>query len=143
MAPTPTASRRQSRRAAFVLLYQMDVLAADPETVASRYAAGAGQPVPAYAREALDGASASREELDAQIDGAADGWTADRLGAVERAILRLALWEIEHRPDVPVEVSIDEAVELAKRYASPAAAGFVNGVLGRVARERRESGEGT
>ncbi|MEO9175776.1 MAG: transcription antitermination factor NusB, partial [Gaiellales bacterium] len=56
-------------------------------------------------------------------------------GTVERAILRLALWELSERPDVPAEVAIDEAIELAKRYASAEAASLVNGVLGRIARE--------
>ena len=65
----------------------------------------------------------------------ADEWTADRLGALERNILRLAILELD-RGDVPVEVAIDEAVTLAKRYSSEDAGRLVNGILGRIVTER-------
>ena len=74
---------------------------------------------------------AEREELDQRITAAADEWTADRLGALERNILRMAILELD-RGDVPVEVAIDEAVTLAKRYASEDAGRLVNGILGRM-----------
>ena len=74
-------------------------------------------------------------ELDEKITSAAEGWTADRLGAVERNVLRVALEELDER-EVPVEVVLDEAVGLAKRYASEDAAKLVNGILGRIVRER-------
>jgi N utilization substance protein B len=75
------------------------------------------------------------EELDGRITAAAEGWTADRLGAVERNILRLATYELECGR-VPLEVAIDEAVTLAKRYATEEAGRLVNGILGRIAREQ-------
>ena len=135
--PSPRAqSRRQARRAAFVVLYQADVLGTAPEPLLERHAADTGQPTDAYTREVVDGVLGASGRLDALVDGAADGWTARRLGAVERAVLRLALWEMLDREDVPAPVAIDEAVELARRYASPEAATFVNGVLGRIARDR-------
>ena len=71
----------------------------------------------------------------ASIDAAAEGWSAERMAVLERNILRLAVWEIG-RGEVPVAVAIDEAVSLAKRYASPEAATLVNGVLGRIARDQ-------
>jgi N utilization substance protein B len=74
-------------------------------------------------------------ELDEAISAAAHGWTADRLGAVERNVLRLAIHELD-AANVPVEVAIDEAVRLAKRYASDEAARLVNGILGRIAAEQ-------
>jgi N utilization substance protein B len=132
---TVAVSRRQARRAAFVLLYQLDMRDAPLESLYERYAADAGTPIPAYTREAVDGASGMLGILDRRLDGATQGWSIDRLGAVERAILRLALWELAERPDVPAEVAIDEAIELAKRYASAEAASLINGVLGRLARE--------
>jgi transcription antitermination protein NusB len=128
-------SRRQARRAAFVLLYQHDVVDTPLEALVERYEADTGEPFPAYAREVLDGVTADVASLDLRLDAAATGWTSDRLGAVERAVLRLAAWELTSRPDIPTPAVIDEAVELAKRYASPEAASFVNGVLGRIARE--------
>jgi N utilization substance protein B len=124
-----TVSRRQERRAAFVLLYQLDVRGGPIDELCAQYAADTGEPVTEYARAALEGAAAERDALDARIGGAAEGWSVDRLGAVARAILRLAVWELANRPDVPVAVVIDEAVELTRRYATPEAARFVNGVL--------------
>ena len=69
------------------------------------------------------------------IDAAALEWTAERMAVLERSILRLAVWELS-TGDVPAGVAIDEAVTLAKRYASPEAGALVNGILGRVAREQ-------
>jgi N utilization substance protein B len=132
---TTVVSRRQARRAAFVLLYQLDMRDGPLEALYERYSADTGELIPAYTREAVDGAAGMLGILDRRLDGATEGWSIDRLGAVERAILRLALWELAERPDVPAEVAIDEAIELAKRYASAEAAGLVNGVLGRLARE--------
>jgi N utilization substance protein B len=79
--------------------------------------------------------SRGAEELDREITESADDWSADRLGALERNILRIGVYELAG-DDVPVEVAINEAVELAKRYASDDAARLVNGILGRIAREK-------
>jgi N utilization substance protein B len=73
-------------------------------------------------------------ELDARINDASSDWSADRLGALERNVLRIALWELE-RGEVPLEAAIDEAISLAKRYSSEDAGRLVNGILGRVVRE--------
>jgi N utilization substance protein B len=132
---TTVVSRRQARRAAFVLLYQLDVRAGPLDELYAQYSRDTGEEIPEYTREAVDGASGMLRILDRRLDGAIQGWSIERLGAVERAILRLALWELSERQDIPGEVIIDEAVELAKRYASAEAAGLINGVLGRVARE--------
>ena len=75
------------------------------------------------------------EELDRRIDEVSEGWPADRLGVLERNILRIGISELEGGT-VPPEVAIAEAVGLAKRYASPEAARLVNGILGRVAEEQ-------
>ena len=71
------------------------------------------------------------------MDGASVGWEIDRMPVVDRTILRLATWELLSRPDVPVAVVIDEAVELAKQYSTEQSGGFVNGVLGTIATEVR------
>ena len=77
---------------------------------------------------------AEAPELDRRITDAAEGWTADRLGAIERNILRIAVYELDG-DDIPDEVAIDEAVTLAKRYATDDAARLVNGILGHIVRE--------
>jgi len=122
------AGRRAARRTAFIVLYQWDVTG---QPLASLYEGD----VDAFARDLAENVAARAGELDETITAAAEGWTADRLGAVERTIVRIGVHELESG-DVPPEVAINEAVELAKRYASEDAARLVNGILGRVARER-------
>jgi N utilization substance protein B len=120
--------RRAARRTAFFLLYQWDVTG---EPLASLYEGD----VDDWARETAASVAAAAPELDARITAAADEWSADRLGAVERNILRLAVYELDSK-DIPDEVAIDEAVTLAKRYATDDAARLVNGILGRIVREK-------
>ena len=122
------AGRRAGRRTAFFLLYQWDVTG---QPLASLYEGDVDE----FARELAEAVAARAPELDETITSAAEGWTADRLGAVERNILRIGIQELESE-GVPPEIAINEAVELAKRYASEDAGRLVNGILGRVARER-------
>ena len=123
-----TLSRRASRRTAFFLLYQWDVTG---QPIASLYEGEVDE----FARDTAQAVAARVDDLDRKITEAAAGWTADRLGAVERNILRLATYELE-QGEVPLEVAIDEAVTLAKRYATEEAGKLVNGILGRIAREQ-------
>ena len=88
-----------------------------------------------FTRELVDGVVAEREQLDALIGRHAVGWPIDRIAPLERNILRVALYELLHREDVPVEVAIDEAVEAAKELCSTDAPSFVNGILGAAQRE--------
>jgi N utilization substance protein B len=111
-----------------VLLYQWDVTR---QELASLYE---GEIDP-FSRELAEAVVERQDELDRRITAAADDWTADRLGALERNILRMAILELD-RGEVPVEVAIDEAVSLAKRYSSEDAGRLVNGILGRIAKER-------
>ena len=120
-------SRKSARRDALFVLYQWDVTG----TPLASLHEGELEP---YARELVDGVSGEAAELDARINDASSEWSADRLGALERNVLRIALWELE-RGDVPLEAAIDEAVSLAKRYSSEDAGRLVNGILGRVVRE--------
>jgi N utilization substance protein B len=122
------SGRRAARRTALFLLYQWDVTG---QPLASLYE---GEVDP-FARETAEAVAARTPELDSRITQAAEGWTADRLGVIERNILRIALHEIDGE-DVPDEVAIDEAVTLAKRYATDDAARLVNGILGRIVREQ-------
>ncbi|HXL42594.1 MAG TPA: transcription antitermination factor NusB [Gaiellaceae bacterium] len=120
-------SRKSARRDALFVLYQWDVTG----TPLASLHEGELDP---YAQELVDGVSSEAAELDARINDASSEWSADRLGALERNVLRIALWELE-RGDVPLEAAIDEAVSLAKRYSSEDAGRLVNGILGRVVRE--------
>jgi N utilization substance protein B len=124
------AGRRAARRTALFLLYQWDVTG---QPLASLYE---GE-VDTFARELAEAVVERAQELDRRVTAAAEGWTADRLGVIERNVLRIALYELD-AGEVPVEVAIDEAVTLAKRYASEDGARLVNGILGRIVREREE-----
>jgi len=88
-----------------------------------------------FARDLMFGVDAHREELDRLIGEHAVDWSIDRIAPLERSILRTALYEILYRDDVPEEVAIDEAVELAKVFSGSEAPGFVNGILGAVVRD--------
>jgi transcription antitermination protein NusB len=115
--------RTDQRRAAVVALYQADVTGrplsklVDPDATP-------------FSRELVEGTEAARERLDELIERHATDWSVDRIAPLERNILRVALFELLHRPDVPAEVAIDEAVEAAKELCSTDAPGFVNGILG-------------
>jgi len=110
-----------------MLLYQWDL---SGQPIGSQY----GERIDQWALELADDVAARAEELDARITAASEGWTADRLGAVERSALRVAIHELESGA-VPAEVAINEAVAFAKRYASEEGARLVNGILGRIQRE--------
>lgn len=86
------------------------------------------------------GVEAGREGLDRAITDHAKGWTIERMPALDRAILRIGIFELRERTDVPTAVVIDEAVELAKRFSTDDSGKFVNGVLAAVAREARPGG---
>jgi N utilization substance protein B len=122
------ASRKTARRQALYLLYQWDLTG---QELASLFE---GEP-DAFARSLAEAVAERAAALDVRISAASPDWPADRLGTVERNILRIGVYELEE-DTVPREVAINEAVVLAKRYASEDAARLVNGILGRIAKER-------
>ncbi|MGH2950617.1 MAG: transcription antitermination factor NusB [Solirubrobacterales bacterium] len=119
--------RSDQRRDAVFALYQRDVTG---HTLAELLAAA--KP---FTRELAEGVDASAEELDEEIARLARGWELERIAPLERNLMRVALYEMRRRDDIPVEVAIDEAVGLAKEYCGADAPGFVNGILGTAARE--------
>jgi N utilization substance protein B len=140
--------RTDQRHAAVFVCYQRDVTGAPIEELIERPtvtgpADDKGQQVPAagsvsdFTRELIEGVEEHREELDELIEDQAIGWHIERIAPLERAILRVALFEMLHREDVPDEVAIDEAVETAKLYCGADAPAFVNGILGGVLRRVR------
>jgi transcription antitermination protein NusB len=139
--------RTDQRRAAIFILYQHDVTGAplaklleqgvalpdDGRSAQTRSALG--EAVTGFTRELVEGVESVREELDELIEEQAIGWHVERIAPLERAILRVTLYEIMYRPDVPDEVAIDEAIENAKLYCGAQAPAFVNGILGGVLRK--------
>jgi N utilization substance protein B len=123
---SPKVGRRAGRRQALFLLYQWDLTG---QPLASLYEGEPDEFASTLAHAVADRA----EELDRRITEASEEWPADRLGTLERNVLRIGVYELEEG-SVPREVAINEAVVLAKRYASEDAARLVNGILGSIAR---------
>ncbi len=151
--------RRRSREIALQILHQMDVGGepqSDADVMMARYFAHlapesapvadddrAGDPAARVDRDLVNelvrGVSQYRAEIDAQLTDLSRNWRLERMGIVERNVIRIALYELGHAPSVPTAVVINEAVELAKRYGTAEGVAFVNGLLDRAA---TESGRG-
>lgn len=129
-------NRHQARELAMKALYQMDVGQGDPRAVLSYLGQedAADAETVQRAGEIVSGVLAHRREIDRAIADRAYEWRLERLAAVDRNILRVAVWELLHSPDTPAAVAIDEAVELAKTYGGADSGRFVNGILGNLLR---------
>jgi transcription antitermination protein NusB len=127
------ARRTKQRRDAVFALYQSDLTGRGLDDLLGRSSS-------VYTRALAHATEDHTDELDVLIGRHAEGWTVDRIAPLERAIMRVALYEILHRPDVPDEVAIDEAVETAKVFSGSEAPGFVNGILGGVMRRLATKG---
>jgi transcription antitermination protein NusB len=121
--------RSDQRRDAVFACYQRDVTGRSLDELLAE-----ARP---FTRELAEAVEARREELDATIGRHARGWELARIAPLELNVMRVALYEIEHCDDVPDEVAIDEAVEIAKEYCGADAPGFVNGILGAIVREHQ------
>ncbi len=127
-------SRRAARRTAIDILYQADITDEAPATVLHGWI-DAERSVPVFARELVEGVAEHQPVIDLLLEEAAQGWTVARMTALDRTILRVAVEELRHRADIPASVAISEAVEAASELSSEDAKRFVNGILGRIARE--------
>lgn len=125
--------RSEQRREAVFACYQCEVTGSDLQDVLGRAREGLG--ATAFTRDLAEGAARNASRFDSVIDAKAVGWSVERIAPLERCILRVAIHELTERPDVPAEVALDEAVEMAKRYCQVGAPAFVNGILGAVLRD--------
>jgi len=121
--------RSDQRREAVFALYAREVRGREEE--------GSLDDAKPFTRELVAGVEEHRAELDDEIARLSRGWELDRIAALEKSIMRVGLYELHHRDDVPAEVAIDEAVGLAKRYCGTEAPGFVNGILGAAAKAQK------
>ena len=131
-------TRRGARERALTLLYEADAKGLAPADV---LAALPVEPDP-FAAELVEGVGSHCGELDELIARFARGWTVQRMPVVDRVLLRMAVYELRFRPDVPTGAVISEAVELAKRFSTEDSGRFVNGVLGAIAAELRPEDRG-
>ena len=129
------ASKRHTGRViALQALYEVDAVGHDPDEAVDRWAAEQHAKAEAadYAHQLVTGVLQEREELDTLLQGSAPQFPVPRIAPVDRAVLRLALYELLHVPATPPKVAINEAVELAKQFGGDNSFKFVNGVLGDV-----------
>jgi len=128
--------RTKARERALQALYQIDVASTDLDEALSRFWKSF-EPVEREVREMSEalvrGVAEHRREIDDAIEAVSTNWRLDRMAKVDRNVLRLAVHELVHRPDVPVKVAINEAIELGKKYGSESSGAFVNGVLDKIA----------
>ncbi|MDW4572515.1 transcription antitermination factor NusB [Microbacterium sp. M3] len=133
------SARTKARKRALDILFQADVRGDQPATIlAAEAKRAAGEPARQaswlYAREIVDGVIDNQDAIDEQITTFAKDWSLARMPAVDRAVLRIATWELMYNDEVPAAVAIDEAVELAKEFSTDDSGAFVHGVLARIAR---------
>jgi len=127
--------RKASREVAMKLLYQLDIQKGDREdqiaNAIEEYGLEAGDKK--YVLDIVNGAYINKEIIDKIIEESASSWSVERISKVDLSILRLSIYEIKYREDIPLSVSINEAVELAKKFSGDESGSFINGVLGKVA----------
>lgn len=133
MGAAPVGRRREARERAIGLLYEIEAKGSDAETVLGEL------PVPPdpYVTDVVGGIGRRGGEVDGLISRFAIDWNLPRMPAIDRAVLRLATYELIARPDVPTSVVISEAVELAKQYSTDESGRFVNGVLASISGHAR------
>jgi transcription antitermination factor NusB len=124
-------NRTIARENALQALFQQD-LTGDPEEELNELLSGVAKEEREYARALVKGVLGNKQELDSRIIEATDNWKLDRIAAVDRAVLRLGLYELLEMTEVPPKVVINESVELAKKFSTAKSGAFVNGVLDRI-----------
>jgi transcription antitermination factor NusB len=134
--------RRRARELATQVLFHMEYAPGDPGESFERVCESFSPPkeVRAYAREVVVGVWENRAELDRLIRGSSKNWRVERMCRVDRNILRIAIYEVLYRKDVPPKVSIDEAVELGKRYGTEESGAFINGILDHIYNQLKAEG---
>ena len=126
------AARSKARKRALDILFEADQRSVTPAEVLAARAAMADPPVPEHTTRLVHGVVEHQSRIDHLIETYADGWPLDRMPAVDRALLRIAVFELLYVDDVPDKVVIDEAVELAKQLSTDDSPAFVNGLLARI-----------
>ncbi len=125
-------TRRKSREAAVVLLYQSDLLGKDSEEVLKNEI-DFGKKIDEFALELVIGVNKNRKAIDREIVGVVQNWTIERIAIIDRNILRVAIYEMLFEKDIPLKVSVDEAIEIAKTLGQKDdTPKFINGILGKI-----------
>ena len=137
--------RRKAREHALQILFQLDIRKDKPSAVILKRFWMEYQPddeVKAFAEEIVKGTYKHLAEIDKLVHQCAKNWSLERMAAVDRNVLRMAVYEILYRMDIPTSVTINEAIEIAKKYGTDESGAFVNGILDSVARMTGKLDEG-
>jgi len=136
------SSRRRSREMAIQVLYQVDMAQSDLAEALRLFCEHfeAPESIRDFAFELSRGVDEHREEVDTLIKRFSEHWRLERMPTVDRNILRLAIYELLYRSDIPAKVSINEAVDLGKKYGSEDSGSFINGILDRIRLHLEETG---
>lgn len=133
-------ARRTGRERALQALYQLDMSGGTPADALGAAWESVGQENPKpepdavqFARDLVDGVVANLRAIDALIEQHSHNWRIDRMDRIDRSVLRLAIFELKYRPEIPCKVTLNEAVELGKTFGTEASSAFINGLLDRVA----------
>jgi transcription antitermination factor NusB len=137
--------RTRARELALQILFQLDLrgdeILDDLEGILDR--SGKAPDVTEFARALVIGTAAMSEEADRQIAAVAEHWDVRRMAAIDRNILRMAVFEMRERTDIPDKVAINEAIELGKKYSTAQSGAFINGILDRIRRGLPDGEDGT
>ena len=132
-------SRKTAREEAMKLVYEMEITKSQPDEVLKSYYENLEKPIDdeeeKYISEVINGISVKTAEIDSYISKYLKGWSINRIAKVDLAIMRIAVYEMLNRNDVPCAVAVNEAVEIAKKYAGDTSPSYINGVLANVMKE--------
>jgi N utilization substance protein B len=129
------AARSKARKRALDVLFEADQRGTSPQVTLEQWVTRADPPVPEYAQILVAGVSENLPRIDELLSACSDGWAIERMPPVDRVVLRLGVYELLWRDEIPTAVAIDEAVELAKSLSTDDSPAFVNGILARIARD--------
>ncbi len=133
-------NRHEARELALKALFAFDIGKSDPEDMLERLSAEEGprDAVLKYSKQLIEGVASNKAAIDSLIDSNAIEWKLNRMAAVDRNIMRVALYEILFAPDVPQAVAVNEAIEIAKVYGANDSPRFINGILGNIIKNMEE-----
>lgn len=134
-------TRTQAREIAFFIVFEHSFSGENVDEIIEKSGEARDLEVPEFSRTLAESVIARKDELDGNIARLSKGWKLERISRVSRAILRLAIYEMLFRDDIPQSVAISEAVNLCKTYAGEEDSSFVNGILGTLSREDKPSAE--
>ncbi len=126
--------RRRAREIALQVLYQLDIRPGEPQEALDLYFENfrPSEKAREFCQRLIEGVRQNRQEIDRLLEENAENWTLNRMAVVDRNILRVATFELLHCPDIPFKASLNEAIELAKKFGTDDSSAFINGILDRI-----------